>query len=280
METEPPEEKPTATEEDLDAAYTEAAQTIVAELTLNAPPSETLVPDVPKPTLPPTSTPLPTNTPLPSDTPLPTNTVPPPVNTPTMEVVDTVSPPSDLTFKLVFEDDFSYTSGWVVGKSEEYHFHYTLGGYAMRNKLVEDMVWSVRSTPFSNVRVEAIGQRISGPRDGYYGVTCRHEDGSNYYAMIVGSDGTYGIALQLGGNLKFLKLEQDTEGRVHTGNGINHIRADCIGSVLTLYANGHKLMELEDTTISAGSPGFVVGTREKRDNDVLFTHFALYTPVE
>jgi len=284
---EPPVATPTATEEDLDASYTQAAETIIAELTLNAPPPATDVPAVPeeKPTLtptetlPPTSTPLPTNTPLPTDTALPTNTMQP-TSTPTREAGATDVPVSDTIFRLVFEDDFSWPYGWVVDRTSEFYFRYALGGYIMRNLVRDDIVWSVRSTPYSDVRVEAIGSRINGPRDGYFGVTCRHEDGSNYYALVVGSDGTYGIARQLGGNLDFIRLEQDTQARVHTGNGINHVRGDCIGTKLTLYANGHMLMEVQDSTFTAGSAGLAVGTRSREYYEVLYTNYAVYLPVE
>lgn len=282
---EPSPELPPATEEDQDAQYTQAAETIIAELTLNAPPTSTTMPEDAKPTLtptetlPPTSTFLPTKTPLPIDTLMPTSTSQP---GPTSTLV--ASPTSISTsyqdFRIIFEDDFSLRQGWVVDNSEQFNFHYTSGGYVIKNKLLEDMVWSVRSTPYSDVRVEVIAQRISGPRDGYYGVTCRHEDGSYYYAMVVGSDGTYGIAKQFEGNLEFIELEQDTQARIYTGNGINHVRADCIGSTLTLYANDFKLLEVKDPTFTAGSVGMVVGTREKEDNEVLFTYFALYLPVE
>jgi len=278
-------EPPIATEEDLDAQYTQAAETIIAELTLNAPPTETLVPDVPKPTLtptetlPPTSTPFPTKTPLVTNTPMPTATTGV-VDQPTQQVSSTADSIAELTFKLVYEDDFAWPQGFVDGSSDDFTFHYGMGGYVMLNKVRDDIVWSVRKTPYSDVRVEATGQRISGPRDGYFGVTCRHEDGSNYYALVVGSDGTYGIAKQLGGNLEFIKLEQDTQGRVHSGNGINHVRGDCIGSSLTLYANGHMLMEVEDTTFSAGSVGMAVGTRSREYYEVLYTYIAAYLPVE
>ncbi len=284
---EPPAATPTATQEDLDASYTQAAETIIAELTLNAPPPETEMPAVPeeKPTLTPTetlpatSTPMPTNTPLPSETPVPTNTLEP-TSAPTGAPAATTVPVSDIDFRLVYEDDFSWPYGWVVDRTEEFYFRYALGGYIMRNLVREDIVWSVRSTPYSDVRVEAIGSRIDGPRDGYFGVTCRHEDGSNYYALVVGSDGTYGIARQLGGNLEFIKLEQDTQARIHTGSGINHVRGDCIGTTLTLYANGHMLMEVQDYTFTAGSAGLAVGTRSREGYEVLFTNVAVYLPVE
>jgi hypothetical protein len=284
---EPSPELPTATEEDLDAQYTQAAETIIAELTSNAPPADTPIPDVSKPTLtptetlPPTSTPQPTRTPLPSDTPLPQDTTQP-ESAPTKVATATTSTSSTLPgdFRIVFEDDFSLRQGWVTDQTDQFSFSFGNGGYLMKNKLVEDMVWSVRATPFSGVRVEATGQRISGPRDGYYGVTCRHEDGSYYYALVVGSDGSYGIAKQFSGFLEFIELDVDTKGRVYTGNGINHIRADCIGSTLTLYANDHKLIEVQDPTFTAGSVGMVVGTREKTNYEVLFTYFALYLPVE
>lgn len=264
--------------QDLNTLFTQAAQTIVAEMTLNAPsPTNTL--EVPEPeafpspteTLPPTSTPLPTVTPTPTDTPLPTDTP-----TPTETATPTFSPTPG--FVLVLSDDFSYRSGWVFGKYDQVEFRFTKGGYQITNKVENDAVWSVHGQPFVNVRIQVTGSWVSGPFEGYYGVVCRFLNGSNYYLLFVGSDGRYGIAKQKAGNLTFLHEAQDTTGRVYTGAMPNVIVAECLGGTLSLYANGHFLVSVKDTEFSAGSVGLAVGTRGNYIYEALFDDFMVFVP--
>lgn len=270
--------------EDIDAAYTQAYQTLVAEMTLNAPPTNTpVVPDAPAAPAPthtftvaPTNTllptPLPTNTPLPTDTPVPTNTLVP-------LATNTSLPVLEPAFRLVFEDDFSADTGWVTEYSDQVAMHFGMGGYVMQNKVVQDIVWSVRNTYLDNVRVEAIGHTLKGRRTDYYGVTCNFGNGSNYYAAVVGNDGSYGIARQLDGNLEFVKWELDQSGTVYTFSD-NHIRADCMSNKIVMYVNGQRMMELENLTFTAGRAGFAVGTGDLAGHEVLFTYFAVYRMVE
>ncbi len=264
--------------QDLNALFTQAAQTIVAELTLNAPsPTDTLeslAPEAypsPTETFPPTSTLPPTDTPTPTDTPLPTDTP-----TPTETATSTPSPTPG--FVLALADDFSYRSGWVTGKYDQVEFRFTRGGYQITNKVENDAVWSVHGQPFVNVRIQVTGSWVSGPFEGYYGVVCRFMNGSNYYLLYVGSDGRYGIAKQKAGNLAFLYEAQDTTGRVYTGAMPNTIVAECLGATLSLYANGHFLVSVQDTEFSAGSVGLAVGTRGNYIYEALFDDFMVYVP--
>ena len=294
------EQQPAATTQPPDLAYTQAAETIVAELTQNAPapteaapeapaestePPATAVAEVLAPTatptlapLPPTSTPIPTITPLPSDTPPPTATPLPtlpftPTWTPT-----TVGP----TWVVGFSDDFSTSTFWpsIKGEDEDINTHSTAGMYGILNKIVQDGVYAVRTDPFDDVRIEVDGSRDFGPRDGYYGAICRFEDGGHYYLFFVGSDGRYGIAKHVGPEMTFLVEEQDENAVIKTGNGINHIQADCVGTTLTLTVNGVKLAEAVDTDYTGGKVGLGVGTRTQPDMKVFFDNFFVYVPQE
>src|SRR3989304_4860204 len=94
-----------------DAAYTAAAQTIIAQLTQIAPPET--------PTPPPTLAPSLTNTLLPTDTQTttPTNTL-----TPTEPAIPTLtSTPTNIP-EILFEDDFSYDTGWATAHRKSFTF--------------------------------------------------------------------------------------------------------------------------------------------------------------
>ncbi|MBN2550373.1 MAG: hypothetical protein JXB15_14510 [Anaerolineales bacterium] len=269
----------------LDKAYTQAAETIAAELTRNAPATPADVtaeamairPTATIEVLPPTSTPLPTDTLFPTDTPLPTNT-PIPTNTPVPTVPPSPTLPPGPTFTQVFSDDFSFTGQWPIEKEDDFYFHYTQGGYMMENRVVNDLAYSVRSDQYVDVAVEVQGARVKGPLDGYYGVICRFADGRNYYALVAGSDGQYAIIKKSAGVITFLAVGDDTVGAVYTGNAPNVVRGECVKDALTLYVNGIKLLTAQDYEFSAGAAGLVVGTRKASDYIVLFDNYFVYEP--
>jgi len=268
-------------------AYTQAAETIIAELTAN-PPAATEAPEQPAEAPPPesqteeplpaTSTPLPTDTPMPTDTLMPTDT-PLPSDTPLPTESPTATTPPEPVFSMVFQDDFSSGVGWPVFKLDTVRAHYTMGGYVILNKIKKDVAWSTRSEQYANLRVEVTGSRVSGPLDGgYYGPICRFADGGNYYLFAVGSDGWYGIGKRMAGKMEFLEEGYDSNNAVHTGNAPNLIRGDCVGNMLTMWVNGVKVAQVEDSSFSAGAAGLGVGTLSEFDYEVLFDDFIIYEP--
>jgi hypothetical protein len=94
-----------------DSAYTQAAETIIAEMTLNAPPViPTAVPPTRTSTPSPTALPTPSPTPEPTATPLPSSTTTPlPTGTPDLGT-------------LVYADDFSKDSGWITEDNDSWRW--------------------------------------------------------------------------------------------------------------------------------------------------------------
>lgn len=273
-----------------DAQYTQIAQTLVAELTAKAPAvaaptqapaqAQPAQPEAAQPTLPPTSTPLPTNTPIPTDTPLPTNT-PLPTDTPTATFTWTPTMPAEPLFKLAFQDDFNGGGFWPTNNLEDVNFHYNDGGYVISSNVIGDIVFAVRQQremDFSDVRVEVLASRRKGTLyDGYYGITCRFADGSNYYFFIVGADGSYGIGKKNWNMWTWLTEGKNTDV-IYTGNKANLLRADCIDHTLSLWVNGVLLAEVEDKDFSAGYVGLLVGTRKEAPYEAIFDDFMAFIP--
>ncbi len=272
------------TEDPNEISYTQAAETIVAALTQNAPQaSPTSSEGISSPatatqeTLPPSSTPLPTetlpptSTPVPTDTPFPTETSPPTFTyTPTL-------PPQPSFFPL-FEDDFEQRYGWPIERMESAEFLFTAGGYAIKSRVKNDLVFAVRSDAFADVRIDVDAKVASGPLDSYYGVVCRFMNGGNYYILAVGSDGWYGIGKKVLSQLHFIQEGNDVENIIYTAGLANRIRADCLKDSLSLYVNGEKMLEVIDAEFTAGSIGLVVGNRTDEEVQILFDNFALFEP--
>ncbi len=251
-----------------DAAYTQAAVTVIAALTQNAPP-----------TLPATSTPEPTQTQVVTETPLPTNTPLPTATTlPSPTPTSPATPTLDAASLLYFED-FSGDSGWVEQSEEGWSMGQVDSGYSIHVKISHAPIWSIRNQEFSDVRLEVDAARVEGPLDGYYGLVCRHIDGDNYYTLVISSDGFFGIALREDGEkLRFLVEGKDEAGIILSGTASNHLRADCVGSTLSLYANGQKLVEVQDSSLESGDTGLLVGTLKDPGLRVLFSNYAIYNP--
>jgi len=251
-----------------DWAYTQAAQTIVAEMTLNAPP---VIPTAVPPTR--TNTPSPTAPPLPSPTPEPSATLLP-SSTPTP--LPTGTP--DLG-TLVYADDFSKDSGWVTEDNDSWSMGYTNGGYSINVKISNAPIWSVRNQEYSDVRLEVDAVQISGPENGYYGLVCRHLSGDNYYALVIGKDSYFGIGLvENGDKIRWLQEGIAPAGLFTPDEGATRIRADCVGNTLSLYANGQKLAEVLDDTFDAGDTGLLAATRKESGVAVLFDNYDIYIP--
>jgi hypothetical protein len=266
-----------------DLEYTQAAETISAELTLKAPQvTPTVLSEVVQAataTLPPSSTPEPTetlpptSTPLPTDTPEPTETPTPAIPTDTPTLTNTPEP----EFTLLFQDDLK-SGFWPTDKSDEFRLQYTMGGYLITNKIKQDIIYSVHDVQLGNVRVQVTGKRISGPLDGYYGLICNFANGSNYYFLGIGVDGWYGIGLMQTGRMRFLKEGMDKTGSIKLGNAENDLRAECGQGVLSLWVNGVKLATVTDQTLAVGSTGIGAGNRDIAGTEVLFQAFSLFVP--
>ena len=268
-----------------DLAYTQAAETIAAELTANAPavtPTMAMAQAAPSATpteepLPPTSTPLPTDTPLPSDTPTPTDTATPTV-TPTPAESPTPTLPPEPTWIPVYQDDFaSMGQFWAKESSRDLNLRYAQGGYVITNNMVNDIVYSVRTDNYFNMRVDVNATPLAGPLEGYYGVICNFANGSNYYIMAVGVDGWYGIGVKKTRKLTWLKEGMDTMN-IRTGGTTNQIRADCYQGLLVLWVNGVQIASVKDSTFSGGGAGLAVGTLKAPGLQVLFDDFKIFQP--
>ena len=251
-----------------DSAYTQAAETVIARLTQNAPtvtptstqPSET-------PTLVPTYAPLPTNSPIPTQALLPTATP-----------IPTQFPTPDAASVLYFED-FETDTGWVQESNDRWAMGYADGGYFIQVNISNAPVWSVRNQDLADVQLETDAARTDGPVTGYYGLVCRHLNGDNYYTLVIGSDGFYGIAIKYkGAKLRFLVEGRDENGIILSGSETNRIRADCVGSSLVLFANGQKLAEVQDATLESGDTGLLAGTLKETGLRVQYDNFAVRKP--
>lgn len=208
----------------------------------------------------------PTDTP-PTATPTP---APPPTATPTPEA------------EPFYEEDFSDpNSGWERYNEFDGILDYEDDGYRMWVQPANTFFVWIEDQP-ADVRIEVDAKKQAGPDDNHFGLICRLDRGGtwDYYMFLITSEGKYGIAKssRAEGTIWLGTAKLTPSDAVKLGNEVNHIRADCVGDMLTLYVNGQKLLETQDSSLPGGDMGLVAGSDEEGGVDILFDDFKLYEP--
>jgi hypothetical protein len=230
-----------------------------------------------------TPTPTSTFTPTPTTTSTPTSTAtftpsPSPTLTPTITNTPTPLLP---TPGLLFFDDFSDpNSGWPSEKLPDYTADYFNNTYRMVENTDNAQRW-VYMTDFSykNVIIDVDSIKNGGPDKNNFGVICRFLNNNEYYFGLITSDGYYGILKKTSGDWVLLGDEYlEFSDWINQGASSNHIRFDCIGNEISLYANGHLLSRQTDDEYTDGSVGMSVGTYDTPGTDILFDNFIVFQP--
>ncbi len=184
---------------------------------------------------------------------------------------------------VLFQDEFSNTSsGWdqYVDDTTGNITDYANGSYRI---FVNEPQIDLISNPgksFSDTLIKVTAQFHGGPEDNIFGVMCRYQDVDNYYELVISTDGYYGIGKAFNGEFNWLgadDMQQSDE--IHTGGLTNLIQAECVKDRLTLYANGHKLLEVHDKDIpQPGDIGLIAGASEETGVDIYFDHLTVKKP--
>jgi hypothetical protein len=191
--------------------------------------------------------------------------------------------------QVLFQDDFSNNnSGWASVVQDYKITDYAEGAYRMWVDRTQFDVWSIAYQYFEgDVSVEVEATKVGGPDVNDFGVICRYQEDETgdedlfwFYFFIISSDGNATIAKVDGSTQTYLSNSGNMEysPAIHTGNATNRIRADCIGSTLTLYVNGQQVMSVVDTSYSGGDVGLIAGTFDEGGVDILFDDFVVTRP--
>ncbi len=183
---------------------------------------------------------------------------------------------------ILFSDDFSDPpSGWGIWDRDGGVVEYFDGGLRI---LVEDDYfdfWSVAGKSFGDVQIEVDAVKRSGPDDNDFGIICRYQNRDNFYMLVASNDGYYGIVKLKNGQYGMIGSSQlQYSDALLSGQVVNHLRADCVGDTLTLYANGQILMEAQDPDFREGDVGLVAGAYKEKGVDILFDTFVVKIPGE
>jgi len=184
---------------------------------------------------------------------------------------------------ILFHDDFSNpSSGWDQTTVSDGSTDYANGGYRILVNTTSLVIWANPGQTLQNdVRIEVDATKSAGPDGNGFGIICRYTDQDNFYKLIVTSDGYAGISKVTSSDVIVIS---SPDGKLHTVNNINkgtasnHIRADCIGSTLTLYVNGNQVATATDSSLTGGDTGLFAQTYDTGGVDILFHDFNVYAP--
>lgn len=183
------------------------------------------------------------------------------------------------TSNVLLQEDFSNNnSGWDVYDEGNYLANYEDGKYVVTNNDTQAYAWGFANKFFSDTSITVDTQLVSGPQDAESGIICR-QDGDNFYYGLVSVDGYYGIFKSTADDFALIQMENmPYNDAIKQKNETNSIRFDCIGSTLSLYANGILLAQVSDSDYSGGDIGFIVGTYDEGGAKFSFDNLVVTNP--
>jgi len=181
---------------------------------------------------------------------------------------------------ILFKDDFSAAKGgWITHEDRVSFAGYQDGGFRLWMDVPNYQFWSVPGLNFKDARVFVQAGKRRGPDDNLFGILCRYQNTLNYYALVIGSDGYYGIIrVEEGQQTLVDQTHMDFSEDINRGVAINEIQAICQSDQLALFVNGVKLIQVQDKTFSHGDVGLIVGNFSQPGVDILFDNFIVLRP--
>jgi Domain of Unknown Function (DUF1080) len=197
-------------------------------------------------------------------------------------LAQTDSNSSHASGSILFQDDFSKpANGWMAAKTDYAEFAYLDGEYRiLLNKPDFNTYSLLPKQSFGDCSVEVDVRLMAGPSNGVFGILCRAEANEQTvgkaYVFAIRADGFYAILKRTSPTFWDAIAYGKESKAIKPGNAVNHLRADCSGTTLTLYVNGEKLLEKADTAFKAGEVGLAVTTQPKSEPlDVRFDNFVV-----
>jgi hypothetical protein len=192
-----------------------------------------------------------------------------------------VAKATEQTSSVIFFDDFSDpNSGWDrVNESDFYTDYYNDAYRILVNTEMYDSWANPANSTFGDVSIEVDATKNGGPDDNDFGVICRYQSVDAFYYAIISSDGYYGITKINSDSTELLGHDELLpSSAIKLGEALNHIRFDCIGNQLSLYANGTLLDQQADNEYTYGNVGLIAGTYDRSGTDILFDDFTVRQP--
>ena len=184
-------------------------------------------------------------------------------------------PPDDPVLKYgtpTWQDDMSQDSNWPVGSDKFTSVEFADGMMKLTGLTTTDG-WRLSLPEVSNFYLEMTFQTNACTGSDRYGIIYRVPDSKNPnkgYLLGFTCDGQYSLRrwnADIGAKGEMVNLiSWTTSSAILTGsNQVNRMGMMAVGDRLIVYANGHLLGEVKDSTFQKGYFGVFVGARESTD---------------
>ncbi|MBN2388815.1 MAG: hypothetical protein JXB85_17500 [Anaerolineales bacterium] len=192
-----------------------------------------------------------------------------------VEVVLTAEPGG-----VLLSDTFTDPAGgWTRAASPVGAMDYFSGSFRITVAASDYDLWSLSGHLFRDVQVAADAGRLGGPLENRFGLVCRYRDPSNFYFFVISSDGYYAVGKVSAGARSLIGQEMMLYSpAIITGIAPNHLRFDCIGTVLIGYVNGQPIAVVQDGDHPEGDVGLLAGTFDMPGTDIIFDNLRVTNP--
>lgn len=215
------------------------------------------------------------------------NPIPVAPSQPTSETLPEVTQQPQLLSNVLFQDDFSNpSSGWDRFSDTDGLTDYEDDVYRILVNTPEFTFWAnpgLGDMLPSDVRIEVDTTKVGGPDFNDFGVLCRYSgtgSTASFYEFIITSDGYAGIGRVTDSSQDVISTDGQLQpfDAVIQGNTTNHIKAECFGSMFTLYVNDVFLTSVTDTTLTGGDVGLLASSYDEGGVDIHFDNFLVTVP--
>jgi hypothetical protein len=181
---------------------------------------------------------------------------------------------------VLFRDDFSgEVVPWTVRDDPLSFAGYAQSGFRLWTQVPDFQFWSVPGLNFQDTLVHVRARKLAGPDNNLFGLICRYRDEENFYALVIGSDGYYGVFKRVDGEQSLIAQDHmDFSEAINRGEDVNVIQAVCQGDQLALIVNETRLIQVQDSTFTNGDVGVIVGSFSEPGVDILFDDFIVVKP--
>ena len=177
---------------------------------------------------------------------------------------------------VLFQDDFSSAAtGWDRFEDPRYVADYAEGSYRIHITEPNSNVWSTPGLELDDVIIRAEVTKTAGSDDNSFGLLCRYQNSSNFYFLLVSSDGYSGLGQVLNGQRQILTGDAMLPSAAGPLSGNVHLEARCVGDTLALLVNGIQIGEAQSDTLPKGDVGLMAATYEQGGLEVRFDEFAV-----
>jgi hypothetical protein len=195
----------------------------------------------------------------------------------TTDLTDNTSPAA-----VLFEDDFSdQSSGWShIADDTGYSLYTTDAQFGIYIEEADVFIYDTPGKSFPNdVVIEVDASGLSELSE--YGIICRFQrdtrKGNAYFGSIT-NDGYYAISKVIDDDIELIGMDDFMPSDLIRTWDTNRIRFDCIGDTLTLWVNGEKLAEVQDSDFQGGDIGLIAGSIEEDGGGGMFDNLVVKNP--